>query len=116
MAVRLVHSESGRPLADHLEFARTPLQRMRGLLGRNHLPPGGGMMIERCSSIHTCFMRFPLDVVFLDADLVVRKVVHHLRPWRLAASVGARHTVELPADALERAPVALGDRLCIEEQ
>lgn len=113
---KLIHAGSGTILADRLEFARTPFERMRGLLGRQGLPPGGGMMIERCSSIHTFFMRFPLDVIFLDSEMVVRKVVRRLKPWRLAGSVGARHVVELPAGATDRAPVAPGEALRIEGQ
>jgi len=71
------------------------------------------MLIERCASIHTFFMRFPLDVVFLDADFTVRKVVRGLRPWRLAAMPGAAHVLELPAGRLAHVPVAEGDRLVV---
>jgi len=115
MRIRLVHRQSGRAVAERLEIARTAFERMRGLLGRSSLPEGEGMLIERCSSIHTFFMKFPLDVVFVNADLVVRKVVRHVDPWRFAASFGARHVVELPAGALDRAPLAPGDELATEE-
>ena len=112
---RLIHRQSGRALADRLEIARTPLERMRGLLGRASLPDGEGMLIEDCSSIHTCFMKFALDVVFVDTEYVVRKVTRHLRPWRLAMAFGARHVVELPAGALDEVPLAPGDVLMTEE-
>jgi len=111
---RLIHVTSGRVLAENLEFARTLGRRMRGLLGRDGLPPGGGLMIERCASIHTFFMKFPLDVLFLSDDLTVRRMFRHLKPWRLVVAFGARHVVELPAGALEAADVAPGDRLRIE--
>ena len=88
--VKLVHSRTGRVLADRVEIARTTAARMRGLLGRDGLPPGGGMLIERCASIHTFFMRFAIDAVFLDDDWVVRKVTPGLKPWRLASCWGAR--------------------------
>ncbi len=87
---------------------------MRGLLGRRVLPPGWGMMIERSASVHTFFMRFPLDLIFLDETFAVVKVIHRLRPWRFAAARGARHVVELPAGTLESVPVEPGDRLQIE--
>ncbi len=89
--------------------------RMRGLLGRSALPPGGGMLIERCASIHTFFMRFPIDAVFLDAGLVVRKVAPNLKPWRLASCWSAGCVLELPAGALEGVGVAPGDTLRLEE-
>ena len=112
---RLVHEESGRALADRIEKARTPFERMKGLLGRAGLEPGGGMWIERCGSIHTCFMRFPIDVVFADADMIVRKAARRVAPWRMRCARGARHVFELPAGALDACPVAAGDRLRVEE-
>ena len=112
--VRLVHVRTGREIA-RLEIARSTLQRMRGLLGRSGLPSGQGMLIERCSSIHTFFMKFALDVIFLDSDRAVRRVVRGLRPWRLAGSPGASCVVELAAGALEGTDLAAGDALRIEE-
>ena len=112
--VRLIHVRTGREIA-RLEVARTELQRMRGLLGRSGLPPGQGMLIERCWSIHTFFMKFALDVIFLDSDCEVRRVVRDLRAWRLASSLGARQVVELAAGALEGTDLAPGDALKIEE-
>ena len=116
MTSRLIHEPSGDVLAERLETARTHLERMRGLLGRDSLPPGGGMMIERCSSIHTLFMRFPIDVIFTASDLTVRKALRHVKPWRLAAALGADTVLELPAGTLARTCVAPGDRLRIEDE
>lgn len=73
------------------------------------------MLIEQCSSIHTFFMKFPLDVIFVDSGFVVRKIVEDLGPWRLAGALGAAHAVELPAGRLKEVPVAVGDELVIEE-
>jgi len=111
----LAFEESGQTLVPMLCRAVTPWQRMRGLLGRDRLEPGEGLLIERCSSIHTCFMRFPIDVVYLDAGWRVKKKVAHLVPWRLSACLGASHTLELPAGALERAQVPTGCRLVLRE-
>jgi len=112
--IRLIHIRTGREIA-RLEIARTTLQRMRGLLGRSGLPPGQGMLIERCSSIHTFFMKFALDVIFLDSDWEVRRAMRDVRPWRLANSPGASRVVELAAGALEGTGLAPGDALKIEE-
>jgi len=105
---------TGRVLAERLEVAQSMTARMRGLLGRGALPPGGGMMLDPCASIHTFFMRFALDVVFLDAGLAVRKIAPNVKPWRLASCWSARSTVELPAGALEGAGLAVGDVLRLE--
>jgi len=112
---RLVHATSGRVLADKLEFARTVGRRMKGLLGRDCLPQGEGLMIEKCASIHTFFMRFSLDVIFVADDLTVRKLFRRLKPWRLASALGASHVVELPAGTLDTVNVAPGDFLRIED-
>jgi uncharacterized membrane protein (UPF0127 family) len=69
------------------------------------------MLFECCSSIHMFFMRFALDVIFVNADGTVRRVVRNLRPWHLAASFGADRVVELAAGALDGIPLAPGDAL-----
>ena len=112
---KLTERESGRVIIEALTIARTPLQRMRGLLGRNGLPANEGMFIERCSSIHTFFMRFPLDVIFLDRDLRVNRVIRHLKPWRLAGSWGAAHVIEAEAGSLEHFDLAEGLALALED-
>lgn len=116
LVVKLVHIRTGRVLVERLELARSIAARMRGLLGRDSLPPGGGMLIEPCADIHTFFMRFALDVLFFDDEMVVRKVKRNLKPWRLASCRGARGVVELPAGALDGFDLAPGDALRIEEQ
>ena len=65
------------------EVARSFVERARGLIGRRNLAPGEGMLILKCNAIHTCFMRFPIDAVFLDRDDHVVKTVRDIRPWRL---------------------------------
>jgi len=115
MVTKLVYMRTGRVLAERLEVARTMPARMRGLLGRKNLSPGGGMMIERCASIHTFFMRFPIDVVFVDSNMVVTKAVENVLPWRLVSSLASRHVIELPGGTLASSPLAPGDALRIEE-
>ena len=100
--------------AERCAVAATPFRRMKGLLGRVGLDPGEGLLIRPTSSIHMFFMRFPIDAVFLDRELVVRKIVPTLRPWRIALR-GAKSVVELPAGEAVRRGVAVGDRLLIED-
>jgi uncharacterized protein len=86
---------------------------MRGLLGRSELPPGEGIFLRPASSVHTFFMRFPIDVVFVDRELEVVGVRHRVAPWRMAAQRGARSTLELAAGEIERHGIAAGDQLRI---
>ena len=75
---------------------------MRGLLGRSGLSSGEGLLLRPAGSVHTAFMRFAIDVVFLDRDLWVLKVASDLAPWRTAACRGARAALELPAGEANR--------------
>lgn len=81
-----------------LEIARTFMERAIGLMGRRALPRECGLLITPCASIHTGFMRFPIDVLFLDRSLTVVKIVRELRPWRTAwGGSAARSTLEVAA-------------------
>jgi uncharacterized protein len=94
-------------VADHL------VSRMRGLLGRSNLPQGEGILLRPAGSIHTFFMRFPIDAVFVDKQLTVVGVAPALRPWRLAVRRGARVVFELPAGTVERRGIEPGTQLAI---
>jgi uncharacterized membrane protein (UPF0127 family) len=80
--------------------------RLRGLLGRRELGPGEGLLLRPASSVHTAFMRFPIDVVFLDDELRVLDVVEAVPPWRVKAKRGARAVLELGAGEAARQGIA----------
>ena len=101
----------GQVVCERCEIADGFFTRARGLLGRTHLARGQGMLIRRTWSVHTAFMRFAIDVLFLDDELKVLKIERHLRPWRAAARRRARSALELPAGESERLGLAIGDRL-----
>ena len=113
--VRLRRSADGALVCERCEIPETSFGRMRGLLGRDGLEPGSGMLIDRAPSVHMFFMRFPIDVVFVDRDLKVVKVVERLRPWRIASARHAAAALELPAGAAAAAGVDVGDILAIED-
>jgi len=92
-------------------IAERPLQRMRGLLGRASLDRDEGMLFRPAGSIHMFFMRFAIDAVFCDGELVVLDVERGLRPWRTAGRRGAKVVIELAAGAA--ANVSPGDRLLL---
>ena len=76
--------------------------RFRGLMGSAQLPPGTGLLLPGTSSVHTHFMRFPIDVLFLDSELRIVLIVNALRPWRFARAKGADSVLELAAGECDR--------------
>jgi uncharacterized protein len=114
MALALVNDRTRTPIATDVELAETRATRRRGLLGRDRLEPTSAMMLTPCAAVHTAFMRFPIDVVFLDRDGFAVKLVSDLRPWRLAGAAKAHSVVEMAAGSLRRHAVAVGDRLYLK--
>lgn len=111
---RIVAADSGQTVA-RAELADTPLARMVGLLGRDRLDEGTALVLDPCRSIHTWFMRFPIDVVFLSGEGTVVRVFDDLVPFRYAfGTQQARRTIELPAGARRRANISVGTRLRID--
>lgn len=108
--MRLLKAD-GTVVCDRCSLATSPLARMRGLLGRSSLGPGEGMLFRPAGSIHMFFMRFSIDAVFCDRDLVVIDVARDLRPWRTAGRRGAKVVIELASGAA--AGVGPGDRLSL---
>ena len=103
--------EDGRVVAESVIVADSTMRRLRGLLGKGDLPSGQGILLRPAWSIHTAFMRFPIDVVFLDADQVVVKIVPRLAPFKTASCRGAREVIELRAGECDRRGLSLGDRV-----
>jgi hypothetical protein len=104
----------GRIVARRLEPAFDAATRKRGLLGRTSLDPDTALVIAPCNAVHTCFMRFPIDIVFVARDGRVTKTATGVRPWRLAVSPRAFATVELAAGVIARHGLRAGDRLTVE--
>jgi uncharacterized protein len=84
---------------------------MRGLLGRRGLESGEGLLLRPSGSVHTFFMRFPIDVVFLSRDGEVLKIARGLSPWRAAGARRAKAVLELAAEEAERRGIRIGSRL-----
>jgi uncharacterized membrane protein (UPF0127 family) len=101
----------GRVVCPTLSVADTAPSRMRGLLGRRALDSGEGLLLRPAGSVHTAFMRFPIDVVFLDGDLEVLEVRDSVPPWRAVARRGAKAVLELPAGEARRREIEPGIKL-----
>jgi len=92
-------------------LAQRFLARLVGLLGRRGLAPDEALFLAPCNNVHTFFMRFAIDVVFLDRDGAVLAIVPALRPWRVAAARRAHACLELGAGGAHRFGLAVGQRL-----
>lgn len=103
--------QDGGVACDRCRIASRTPARMRGLLGRRKLDAGEGMLIRPAPSIHTFFMLFSIDVVFLRRDGTVLKVRENVRPWRVAGCRGAHGVLELAAGETRRRSIRRGDRL-----
>jgi uncharacterized membrane protein (UPF0127 family) len=111
----IVNLTSGKCLCVS-ELADRPLRRMRGVIGREGLAAGEGLLVSPAPAIHTAFMRFPIDALFLDGNMRVVDIVERLRPWRVASKHQARAVLELSAGECARRGVEIGDRLELRER
>ena len=101
-------------MGEAVDVADTSEKRRRGLLKHERLGPGEGLWITPCESVHTFFMKFPIDLVYLDKQKKVRKVRNAVPAWRLSACLSAHSILELPAGTVERTGTRPGDELVIE--
>jgi uncharacterized membrane protein (UPF0127 family) len=112
--MQLMNAHTRTVVATEVEVADDRATRRKGLLGRDHLDPEAALVLTPCFSVHTAFMQFPIDVVFVDRNGIVLKVVRRMGPWRIAAAWGAHTVIELAAGAMAGArDVRVGDRLYI---
>lgn len=114
--IRVTNARTDGVLADRCAQANSVLGRGVGLLNRSSLDAGEGLLIRPCSSVHCFFMRFPIDVIFLDGDGKVLKMYAPLKQWRASRWVrGAKQTLELPAGTIAATETCVGDTLLLEQ-
>jgi len=113
--VQSLLGEDGRVVCERCAVADGFASRLRGLQGRRELLRGEGLLLSPSSSVHTAFMRFAIDVVFLDQALQVVGISPRVPPWRLAGRRGARHALELPAGEAEARALRVGEALTFRE-
>lgn len=113
--MRIRNHTRGTELASKAHTARGFWSRLIGLLGRSSLQTGGALVLEPCNSIHTAFMRFAIDVVYIDRSGQVVKVISKLKPFRVSGAFqGACSVIELPSGTIENTGTAPGDQLVFE--
>jgi uncharacterized membrane protein (UPF0127 family) len=103
-------------IADNVTFADTFWPRMRGLMGKKYLKEDEGILLKPCNAVHMMFMRFPIDVIFLDRDFVVVKIMKNLRPWKTSPVIRkAFQTLELKAGTAIEKAIDINDKLSLIE-
>jgi uncharacterized membrane protein (UPF0127 family) len=99
----------------HVEPAFESRTRNKGLLGRTSLPPDRALAIAPSNAVHTWFMKFTIDVLFVNRDGTVRRIVPQLRPFRIAASPMSHCVIETAAGVVAASGTRVGDTLALEE-
>ena len=113
MALTLMNQRTGDSVATDVELAVTRTSRRRGLLGRDCLDASAALILEPCAAVHTAFMRFNIDVVFVNRSGYAVKIVEDVPPWRIAVATQAHAVIEMAAGTLKRHDVSIGDRLYV---
>jgi uncharacterized membrane protein (UPF0127 family) len=110
--LRIVNVSKGTTLAEEGHLATSFSDRLKGLIGRKDLPRGAGFVIQPCSSIHTFFMSFAIDVLFVNSQGIVEKISEGLQPFRMAACfLRSRAVIELPEGIVRSARTTVGDTI-----
>ncbi|MGM0881728.1 MAG: DUF192 domain-containing protein [Bacillota bacterium] len=114
--MKLVIRESGQSLGLHIAGAYTFFGRLRGLMLTDSLPEGNGLHIRPCRSVHSFFMKYPIDVLHLDESGIIVGIEHQLKPGKIGAVFQrTRSVVELPSGTLEQAGVQHGQTAVFEQ-
>ena len=113
-AFLLRNTRTGAAVVTFVEPAFDSQTRNRGLLGRTGLPSDRAVAIAPCGAVHTWFMKFPIDVMFVNRDGTVRRIVHAVRPYRLAVSVMSHCVIETAAGVIAASGTRVGDALRLE--
>lgn len=105
----IINKTNNREIASSFYLADNPLKRMKGLLGRKSLDKGKAMVIRPCSGIHTFFMRFPIDVLFIDKESKVIKTLCDVKPFAISPILAAaKIVIELPAGTIKQSNTSEG--------
>jgi uncharacterized protein len=112
--MKIINKTKGTVIAQEAIFAQGHISRIVGLLNRDSLPQGEALIIKPCSSIHTFFMRFPIDVIFVDRDNKVIKTISCIKPFRLTGIYFlSKFVVELPAGIISSSNTQKADLISL---
>lgn len=108
--MKIINASRQTIISGDAVIANSLFSRVKGLLGKKEFKAGSAIILKPCNSIHTFFMKFPIDVMFLDKRDKVVKVIHSLKPNRITSIYWrASYVIELPADTFKKFPTAASD-------
>lgn len=113
---QVINENRQSELGQRVAIARSFWRRGKGLMFRSELPAGTGLVIDPCSSIHTFWMRFPIDVLYVAKDGTVLRADCAMKPWRIGPLFvrHGRYVIELPAGTIEQTGTQRGDHLRLD--
>ncbi|OGI17833.1 MAG: hypothetical protein A2255_08840 [Candidatus Melainabacteria bacterium RIFOXYA2_FULL_32_9] len=110
--MKIINKSNQKLVADRVKIANNPIKRIIGLLNRSKLEKGEGLLIIPCNGIHSFFMRFRFDAIFLDKNNKVKHLIRDMGPWRLSPLIFNAHSVlELPAGIINETDIKVDDTL-----
>jgi uncharacterized membrane protein (UPF0127 family) len=109
------NSTRGTSIGDAVTSAESSAERRTGLLKHSKLEEGAGLWIVPCEAVHTFFMKFALDLIYLDRKRRVKAVVRAVKPWRFSMCLPAHSVLELPVGTIDRTGTQKGDELELTE-
>ena len=115
--MKIINKSRGTTLAEQGYLANSFYKRLRGLIGKGTLKEGEGFVIRPCSSIHTFFMSFNIDVIFINSKGAVEKILEGLKPFRMAACFfRSKAVIELPEGIIKAARTSVGDKILLQSE
>lgn len=95
-------------------IAETGIERLKGLMFRKDLSLDTGLFLVKCNWVHSCFMKFAIDLIFIDENMIVNEIVYDFKPWRMGSPVfKAKHTLELKAGGAKHHNINIGDTIYV---
>lgn len=115
--MKIVIKRNGITIADRIETAANFKSQLKGLIGRRKFENGSAMIFPGCKQVHTFFMQFPIDILFVNKDRKIIKVVENLLPWKISAYVkDSIDVIELPYHTIFDCRIINGDELVYEKR
>ncbi|MFN8577842.1 MAG: DUF192 domain-containing protein [Candidatus Sericytochromatia bacterium] len=113
--IKIANSKNNEILGDKIIYANTPYRRFIGLMGKKEINEGQGVFLTPCNSIHMMFMKFPIDIIFLDRKNKIIHITENIQPWKISKIVFmAQSVLELPVGSVSKTDSKVGDKLTIE--
>ncbi|MFW0966527.1 MAG: DUF192 domain-containing protein [Thermacetogeniaceae bacterium] len=117
VSMEIYNITQGVVLAQEVEICFSFWKRFKGLLGRRSFPVGTGLLLKPCKSVHSYFVRFPFDAVFLNEDMVIVHIMESMPPYRISPVIwDAVSVLELPAGIARLSGSRVGDQLSLRTQ